>query len=142
MNELPSGPLVDQNGKKWIYENGNLIPHLERKPLFTDPCGNEVFEGERPFSARRDTGTIESWAFPADTGLTINYAEGNSIWSPAFKHKSDLEKWVASNVKTMTRKEALEMVVKEWKEYRVNKTMYSSFVFMDIIDNLIKETCL
>ncbi len=141
MQELPEGPLTDQNGKQWnlkkiasddiLYE---VTPHIERKPLFTDPCGNACYKGDSIHyydSINNSCGMIHN--------ITVEPCQGPD--SPAFLHKSDCEKWVASNVKTMTREDALEWLGDLWEKWD-DIGHNTDGTFTDYIESIRKETCL
>lgn len=96
--------LVDQEtGEKFevteIEGLFSLQPHKERKPIFVDPLGNEVFKGDTIYFALSD-GSIQEGKCYSHTTATIE----------TFLRLSDCQKWVNSNIKTLTLKEALELI--------------------------------
>lgn len=142
MTELPEGPLTDQNGKKWDiapatrvltwdltipippFETFFIKPHVERLPLFTDLAGNPVFvEDQKAYFYDFSTKEIQ------EQRINKEWGQYNPIGddSPLFKHRSDCERWVASNVKTMTMKEAYELMKKVYLDYLRDGGDYSSF---------------
>lgn len=124
--ELPEGPkgkLIDEAGNQWDYEKlatyfksegdkredvYTLKPHIERHPLFIDLAGNPVYEGDVIYSYNKEMG-ITAIGTADREEEDWNECE---TYSPSFKLESDCEKWVNSNVKTMTLLEALEMARK------------------------------
>jgi len=134
MQELPEGPLTDKNGKKWDYilsmdmggqQAYRFTPHIERQPIFIDLCGNPIHKGDEQY-----------WYADGEYYSSVDFGGGFPVkpgHSPFFKYRSDCEKWVNSNVKTMTREEALRMVL--------NALPYLSDA-AQMVRKEIEETCL
>ncbi len=156
--ELPEGPLVDKNGNKWDIDIASasqpsgrsidpwpphtiftysITPHIEHKPLFPDLCNNKVCEGDEVHwynikESRYETTLLGKY-------VTESAWEGTKEASPMFLNRSDCEKWVASNVKTLTLEEALKLAIEEVTRY--HKECNEFLDIRDWIDRLIKEKC-
>ncbi len=149
--ELPEGPRIlldEKTGDRFVVTPqevitgipGNsyyLAPHIERKPLFVDLAGNPVFEGEAIYSYNKEMGITSIGAADKEEE---DWHECE-IYGPSFKYESDLEKWVASNVKTLTLEEALRMAGMELiTKFRLQAAT-GSLGFEEYITDLIKEKC-
>jgi hypothetical protein len=145
--ELPEGPkgkLTDEYGKQWdltkahiaglnhgeTHQMYHVTPHIERKPLFTDKAGFTVFEGDVVYFYNKRSETIESI-------ITNEYDTVNG--NPSFQNYEDCKKWVASNIKTMTKEEALRLFQKNIWEMGAFFTTKEAWVAH--IENEIKEQC-
>lgn len=150
--KLPEGSRIlkdEKTGERFVWKTGRvqgepmggtypvgdiIEPYVERLPLFTDPMGNPVFRGDKTWAYEKE----EQKYYESAPWGCLDKEHNN--WSPSFKHKSDCEKWVASNVKTMTREEALRMAAKLIWDFRAGPCDISSYE--DYCEMLIKETCL
>lgn len=136
--ELPEGPRIlkdEKTGERYtateIEGLFSLEPYVERLPLFTDLAGNQIHNGDTVFYYCNRMGKIESI-------ITNGYATVNV--NPSFKHHSDCERWVASNVKQYTLEEAYGFAKKIVCDFGSQfKTKEELFAF---IDSIVQEKCL